>query len=370
MARSGTTAHRAQMSRVFGGREVVLYPSGTAALASALARCAANSATRFPEAILPAYGCPDLVSACVAASVFPRLVDLQPSAWKYDRAALTRSFSSDVIAIVAVNLLGIGDDAVELAAWARENRIALIQDSAQFLPRTPRQWPGDYIVLSFGRGKPLNLLHGGALIARSAAILPDTPPGASISWRDRLRGSRLAALAFNALTLPMPYRAIAALPGMGLGEVRYKELRNGGALPDREWNAVGAAFDLYQRKPSYSDALWSPALEKWRAAGVSRLTCPDESPDREPLRLALLARDKSVRDVVVTKLNARGLGASMMYRSSLDAIAGVPDAVRDQGPFPNASGIADRLFTLPTHSLVAATAIARTTEIVLSCARA
>lgn len=368
LARTGTTAHRAQMSQFFGGREVVLHPSGTAALASALAQCATKSNTRSPEAILPAYGCPDLVSACVSAGVFPRLVDLQPSAWKYDSAALRRSFSCNVVAIVAVNLLGVGDDATELAGWSRENKVALIQDSAQFLPRTGREWPGDYIILSFGRGKPLNLLHGGALIAKAEGISPDTAQRARISWRDRLRGSRFAALAFNALTLPMSYRAVSAVPGLSLGEVRYKELRNTGAVPEREWKIVGAAFDLYRRKPSYSDAIWEPALEKWRAAGVERLTCPGERPDPEPLRLALLARGRSVRNALVAKLNARGLGASIMYQSSLTGVMGVPHAVSDQGPFPNASDIADRLFTVPTHGLVTAAAVSRATDIVLACA--
>lgn len=365
LARTGTSAHRSQMSRFFGGRQVLLYPSGTAALAAALAQCAARSATRSPEAILPAYGCPDLVSACVSSSVFPRLVDLQSSAWRYDREALARSFSRNVVAIVAVNLLGVGDDASELAAWSQEHKVALIQDSAQFLPRTERAWPGDYIVLSFGRGKPLNLLHGGALIAKAGGVSADIPSRAHASWRDRLRRGPLAAMAFNVLTLPIPYRAVSMLPGLGLGDVRYKELRNTGVCPDREWEIVGAAFDRYRQNPSYSDAIWNQAVEKWRVAGVERLICPGETPDSEPLRLPLLARSRPVRDALVTKLNACGLGASTMYRSCLNGITGVPEAVREQTPFPNASDVAERLFTLPTHSLVTAAAVACAMEIVL-----
>ena len=161
----GKAATRISMEQFFADRRITLYASGTAALSRAIAECAVKTAASAPEVILPAYGCPDLVAACVHASVFPRLVDVAPSGWSYDAQGLETSVSSNTVAIVAVNLLGLGDSAADLHKFCQTKRISLIQDSAQYLPRASIEWPGDYVVLSFGRGKPMNLLHGGALIA-------------------------------------------------------------------------------------------------------------------------------------------------------------------------------------------------------------
>ncbi|EQD44744.1 DegT/DnrJ/EryC1/StrS aminotransferase, partial [mine drainage metagenome] len=205
-------------------RPITLYASGTAALARALARCAARATVGAPEAILPAYGCPDLVAACVHASVHPRLVDIAASGWAFDTDGLLGSLSSRTVAIVSVNLLGIPDGTLGLTDLCRRRGIALIQDSAQFLPRQPIEWPGDYVILSFGRGKPLNLLHGGALIEPMSAIADSMSHPASDSFRDRLVNSSAAGLAFNFLTRPHPYRLLSCLPGTGLGQVDYKPL--------------------------------------------------------------------------------------------------------------------------------------------------
>lgn len=348
----GHPADRSAMERFFSGRRIDLYASGTAALARAVAECAASSSTKAPEVILPAYGCPDLVAACMHASVYPRLVDVARSGWGFDRDALRASLSPSTVAIVAVNLLGIGDDSAALLSHCREMRISLIQDSAQSLPRTVGAWPGDYIILSFGRGKPMNLLHGGALVGPPEwrTTLPRLP--ARYAGRARLLATRAAGVAFNTLTRPRPYWALSRLPGMGLGEVAYHELRNAAPVPERAWRQVGASFEAYRRRPVYSRAIWQSALDGWRAVGIAPLECAASPVNPEPLRLALLAPDRAARDALVSKFDEHGLGASRFYGCAVNALEGIPDSVRRQGPFPNAAVLAGKLFTLPTHCLV------------------
>ncbi|MHB1827910.1 MAG: DegT/DnrJ/EryC1/StrS family aminotransferase [Steroidobacteraceae bacterium] len=349
----GTPAARLSMERFFGHRRITLYASGTAALAEAIAHCAARSSASAPEVIIPAYGCPDLVAACLHASVFPRLVDVAPSQWSYDLAALESSLSPRTVAIVAVNLLGLGDGARELIRLCEGRRIPLIQDSAQCLPRAPADWPGEYVILSFGRGKPLNLLHGGALIAPPGDSTPLARPG-DYTWRNRLLATRGAAVAFNVLTRPHVYPIFAALAGNALGSVVYKPLHRAALLPERAWNQVGTAFELYRRTPSYRRDIWTPALEEWARLGIVELRCPGSPLPPEPLRLALLAPDRAARDTLVDRFNRAGLGASRFYGSDLSQVMGIPEVIRDQGPFANASSLADRLLTLPSHDLVSA----------------
>ncbi|HEV2268348.1 MAG TPA: DegT/DnrJ/EryC1/StrS family aminotransferase [Steroidobacteraceae bacterium] len=354
------------MERFFGNRRIALYASGTAALAKAIANCASRSDVEVPEVIIPAYGCPDLVAACLNASVYPRLVDVAASHWSYDLEALKSSLSANTVAIVAVNLLGLGDGSAELVGLCNERHISLIQDSAQYLPRESIGWPGDYVVLSFGRGKPLNLLHGGALVSRPADGNSLAAPPAHYTVRERLLSSRSAAIAFNGLTRPSIYGIFSALPRTGLGDVIYKPLRDAALLPDRAWRQVGPAFELYRRKPSYRRDIWAAALEAWSELGVVPLSAPGVPLPAEPLRLALLAPDGAARDILVDSLNRAGLGASAFYATELTRVAGIPETVKRQGPFPNANALADRFFTLPTHGLVTANTVRTARDLVLA----
>ena len=350
------------MQRFFGGRPITLYASGTAALAQALARCAARASVSAPEAVLPAYGCPDLVAACIHAAVSPRLIDVAASGWSYDTDELLHNLSSRTIAIVSVNLLGIADGTPGLADLCRSQGIALIQDSAQFLPRQPTEWPGDYVILSFGRGKPLNLLHGGALIEPADAVANPVPDPARERFRDRLLNSSPAALAFNFLTQPYPYGILSRLPGSGFGRVVYEPLRNPSPLSPTNWARVDAAFDQYQRQQSYDRQIWAAALAEWASFGIRPLQPDGSFFESEPLRLTVMAPDRASRDALVHRLNCAHFGASRLYGTDLAHVAGIPPNVRDQGPFPHAAALADTLFTLPTHSLVTQRIVRQTTD--------
>lgn len=369
--RRGDAAMRLSMERFFGNRRITLYTSGTAALAQAIAQCAARKPVDAPEVIIPAYGCPDLVAACLYASVFPRLADVSADRWSYDAESLEACLSPSTVAIVAVNLLGIGDGSTELARLCRDRDIALIQDSAQHLPRDMIAWPGHYVVLSFGRGKPLNLLHGGALVAPPGDTHNRSVIANRYALKQRLLASRPAAIAFNVLTRPLAYRLLSSLPGTGLGAVEYKPLTNADALPESAWTQVGAAFAQYREAPSYQRDLWSDALQEWSHLGIIALDAPGASHQREPLRLALLAPDSEVRDRLVDRLSGAGLGASRFYGSALPELPGIPDVIRRQGPFPNATSLGARLFTVPTHRMVSAHSVQSARELVglLNCRR-
>lgn len=345
-----------RMRALFGGRNVVLFGSGTQSLAAALTECRLRQpAVEQPEALLPAYGCPDLVTACLSAGVRPRLVDTAAGIWGYDRQALRASISSHTVALVAVNLFGVGDDGVRLSEFAREVGVLLIQDSAQHLPRQSSAWPGDYIVLSFGRGKPLNLLGGGALVSE-LPLAQDMPPDSEgESAREPRHSGRFFGAIFNVLTHPTVFAVVAKLPGMNIGQTRYKSPQPLVRLPLSTWGRLGGALQEYRSAPSYGAALWHEALESWKKYGITRLVATmDSVSEQELLRLPLLAPDRETRDLLVAAFNCRGLGASSMYGAALNQLPDIPRDVSAQGPFPNAEGLAERLFTLPTHASVTA----------------
>jgi dTDP-4-amino-4,6-dideoxygalactose transaminase len=374
---------RKPLAAAFGGWGVRICGSGTQALAMALADARMHLSATEPEVILPAYGCPDLVTASVYAGLRPRLVDTAPRGrWGYDLGALRRVLSGEgrsgqradnCAAIVAVNLLGTGDQAVELAQIATETGIALIQDSAQHLPRRlPAQWLGDYVVLSFGRGKPLNLLGGGALLHH-----PDRADDIASQEARPMKGpmespllGQLAGLAFNLATRPYAYGLARRLMGSAVGGTRYEALEALHEGSARKIAAVESGLAGYEVSPGYDASMWSAACAAWATDGVEMLSCASQTaPDMLRLRLAMLAPDGKSRDAIVTALEQKGLGASAMYGETMEKLDAVPAAVASQGPFPNAADLARRLFTLPTHSCVGPAALRETQAIVAGLLR-
>ncbi len=367
----GTVAAGREAARVkFGGREVLLLGSGTEALALAIALSCQRRKVAGPEVILPAYGCPDLVSACMPAGARAKLVDVSASGWGYDLDALRAALSERTVAIVAVDLLGVGDSASTLAQLARDAGVALIRDSAQNLPRGNLAMTGDYLVLSFGRGKPMNLLRGGALAlsADELEALQALPNGAPVpadgGLRERLLSSRLGALAFNFLSSPPVYYWMSRLPGTGLGTTQFHPLSRITRLEESAWAQADYAFRSFDAQRTYDRTPWDAALEEWRALGIAPLTAEEQPLPRELLRLPLLARDRATRDRLVAALSAAGLGATAMYEVPLNRLRGVPAQISVQGPFSNADELADRLFTLPTHGSVTPRAVSRARQIV------
>ena len=125
------------------------YASGTAALAAAIIAVIQSGKTDQPEVILPAYGCPDLVSATVFAGARPVLVDMEPDRPWMDLAQLSSRISPRTVAIVAANLFGISERLDQLRPIAERAGVVLIEDSAQAFPGGGEAaiWEGDLVVL-------------------------------------------------------------------------------------------------------------------------------------------------------------------------------------------------------------------------------
>ena len=97
--RRGRSAEgRAQLKALLGVEQVSLFKSATQALQAVLTHCAGNQSSLRNEVILPAYGCPDLLSACLGAGLKPRMVDILGDGWGYCQAGLLAALSPATIA--------------------------------------------------------------------------------------------------------------------------------------------------------------------------------------------------------------------------------------------------------------------------------
>lgn len=326
------------------------FASGTAALAAAVRAAMARAGRREAEVLLPAYTCPNVVSAVLHAGARPRLVDLEPGRPWMSTDALRAQRTAATVAVIAVDFLGVPERYDRLLPWAREARLTLIQDSAQAFPRRGEQGAfGDFVVLSFGRGKPVSVLGGGAVLARDpalAALLP-APPARVGGAAERLR-LRLQVLAYNVLRSPRLYGLPSALPLLHLGETRFTPLARIEGIDTHRLRCLDANVHAHWRRSDWRQrALGELAAECDGAlVDLAAACCPTSMP--RLARYPLLIVDPRLRDRLYRALRRAGLGASVLYGHALPRVRGL-EGRWCEDDYPAAEAFAQRLLTLPLH---------------------
>jgi len=338
----------------FGGFQAQFYHSGTAALAAAIifAKSLRRAQGDSAEVILPAYACPDLISACALAGAKPVLVDLEPNSSWMSLDQIGQKITSNTIAIIAVRFLGIPERMSDIRRYCAANQLLLIEDSAQGFPLTQpdEYWQGDVVVLSFGRGKPVNMLGGGALLYntdRQSIAIPKpesitATPGETIRYQLKVR-------LYNLLINPISYGLAIRMPGIQVGETRYKHVSEIRGIPDYILNYLEVNILKYKTNPRIAKKI-NDMLNAQRQDTI--LNLPKQACfnfDNHLLRYPLLAENSKVRDRLYLALCNNG--ASKMYQQALPHIENIPERLMpNDNKFPNAENFAGRLLTLPTHT--------------------
>ena len=102
------------LDEAFSGYGVRWYGSGTMALAATVVAAMERRRARRSEVVLPAYGCPDLISAVQYAGATPVLVDLERQRPWMDKEQLIQTINANTVAVVAVHFLGIRERVLEI----------------------------------------------------------------------------------------------------------------------------------------------------------------------------------------------------------------------------------------------------------------
>ncbi len=356
---------------VFLHWDIQFYDSGTSALAAAMIAARTKKfGTGYAgdaEVIIPAYGCPDLIAAAVYAGLKPVLVDLQASRPWMDLQAVADAVSAATVAIIAVDLFGIPERLSRLRPIADKAEIVLIEDSAQGFPAQAMTrhgeayWQGDLVVLSFGRGKPVSLLGGGAVLSPQgnnsiSALLPQLPSPKDNAIQ-RLR-YRLKAQLYNVMLHPRLYWLPAALPFLHLGETAYHPLSSIAGLDRLRKKLLMANIHAYYGYDEHALAINRYTRTALQGnENIINLAAVCELPEAQRLLRYPLLLPASERDHVVHCLNQNGRGASIMYAAAIPEIHGLEQVLDKQKLFPCARDFAARLLTLPMHGLAAVDAV-------------
>jgi dTDP-4-amino-4,6-dideoxygalactose transaminase len=351
---SGAGKTESEHEHLFTPYTPFFYNSGTASLAAAISAAIRNKPVEAPEVILPAYGCPDIVSAAVFAGAKPVLVDLQDDRPWMNLEQLSASINRNTVAVVAVDLLGIPERITAIRSILDQTDALLIEDSAQAFPLRMDKlfWGGDLVVLSFGRGKPVTLLGGGAVLARDSALGKLLHAGANHNGSGRL--IRLMALLYNVMRLPYLYWIPQGLPFLRLGETRYHPLTAIESMDSERLRLLESNIAQYQHQKNDVQTAMADIARGAGGGGAALIDLPAVcrvEPYRRLLRYPLLIQAEW-RDRVYHRLRKAGLGPSILYPTSLPSIPGLGARMGSQGNYPAAEAFAGRMLTLPTHDRV------------------
>lgn len=334
--------------------DIFFYNSGAESLAAAIKSIISYKEIDKPEVILSAYACPELVSAILYAGAKPVLIDVEYQRPWISLSELREKISENTIAVVAVNLFGIPERLREISKICKLNNLCLIEDSAQAFPdmSDKRFWQGDFIVLSFGRGKPVSVLGGGAVLCNDAD-LKNGLPKEGLVFKSRKKVEfiqyRFKVSIYNLLLHPRLYFIPDSLSFLKLGETIFKPLPSIKSIYKENISILDSNIDMYMNEcADEKQRQISDIISKTELINLAN-ECNINGGIPKLIRFPVLAGSKMQRDSLYKELNKAGLGVSKMYKVPLNKIDGLKAIFCEQGDFPNATKFSETLLTLPTH---------------------
>ncbi len=329
-----------RLARSIGMRRAILFGSGRAALAAYLQRIRVEGRD---EVVVPAYTCWSVPAAVVRAGLKVRLADVDPRSFDIVPDSLARALGPRTLAVVAAHLFGPSVDVDRLAVQVKtaDPRIVVVEDAAQAWP--DRASPQvDAVVLSFGRGKPIPLGGGGALLVNTDEMdcAGDVRSG---GW-----GRAMSLVATSVLTHPIWYRVPESLPFLAVGVTRYDpEFELG--RPFRRWQSRLASNFLDRLPQLFGQRTDNARRLAERLERLDGVTLPRPAGQPGPIRMPVLVASHATRDRMIPRLRARGVSATAMYPGTVAEIEALRPHRTAEEPLPGASEIAARLLTLPVY---------------------
>jgi dTDP-4-amino-4,6-dideoxygalactose transaminase len=322
---------------------------------------------RGRQVVLPAYTCPSVAAAVVRAELQPVLCDLRPDSFSLDLDHLASVCGPDTLAVVGVHLFGIPEDMEAVRAVTSTHGAFLVEDATQAFGNRVTDDSGsrllgeigDVGVWSFGRGKPLSVLSGGAVTASDSKVTEVLLTEREVFGR-KVGFSELAVygaklLGYTIFFHPRLFWMVRRLPGLRVGETYFSldiELKPDLPASGRAAAMAVSRFGEIRECRRLLERRYRAALSQGPAGLV--LPSTREGWDVTLLRFPVVVADAAWRDRAMRVLETMGLGVTGMYPQALDAIPGFRQYVDGQGPFPRSASLARRLLTLPMHEHVTA----------------
>ena len=327
----------------------IFYHSGTESLASAVNIAKQLVKTDTPEMIVSAYACPDVISAILYNDVTPILVDYEKDRPWLDLNTVKSAINENTIGIIAINFLGIPERSAELKALLEDTQGLLIEDLAQWFPEPDASAiQGDLAITSFGRGKPVSVLGGGALLVKNEEhkeLAIKTEPTEKASFPSIIKHS-LKSCIYNTLISPLWYWLPNKLPFLKLGETHFDPLETVESMPEEALRLLNRNqkkyFSRKKIQPQISNILHNTLHDF--------IDLPKETgylEERRLLRYPILLPSEEEKSRLLEQL--KPLGVSPLYPKPLFEFEAIEPQVKRADEGLNASSFCDRLLTFPVY---------------------
>lgn len=171
--------------------QVQLYHNGRSALAAGLKAALPKNS----KVLTTGFTCRAVIEAILAADCIPVYADIDPSLLHFGLKELKESFKKhpDLKAIIIQNTLGNPVPISQIESFAKRHQLLIIEDlahSAGIIYPDGRLagTVAPVVALSFGKGKAIDSVSGGALILRDPKLktkIPNSLPKFTDRLRDR-----------------------------------------------------------------------------------------------------------------------------------------------------------------------------------------
>lgn len=347
----------------FGVKHCRFVSSGRAALSVTLLALGRLLPRR--KVIIPAYTSFSVPAAVVRAGFRVTLCDIDPRTLDFDLAHLNSLVDRNTLAVVPNHLFGFPSDLNSIMPIARAGGAFVLEDAAQAMGAHYRGRMvgtiGDVGFYSLGRGKNITAVNGGIIVTNSDEIAAQLDQIALRAapvlqgW-----GDFFTTAALGLFSKPHLYWLPDGLPWLELGVSKFSpEFPLEGFTPFR----AGLTLAMLGKLDRFTSVRRANAERyQWLLDGFNGVEVVASSNGSEPgyLRLPVLMGDSAARAGIAASLRAAGLGISTAYPVCLADVEGLqPYLDLNRGRLPGARSVAARILTLPTHSLVTPTDIAR-----------
>ena len=331
-----------EIRKFLNTRGCVLCISGRALLSRLLMALKGKADSKRNQVLIPGYTCYSVAASVVRAGLSIACYDLNPQTFKPDMESVHAMAGPETLAIIGQHLFGIPAPMDSLISAAGRIGACLIEDAAQGLGGMLRGKQlgtlGDFGLFSFGRGKPLPLGTGGALVGDPEMLRSLVPEQGDSGYL-----SLLIAASSRILSNKRVYGILESLP-LGLGKTIFDTGFPIGGMP-RVVQRLGASF-LHDIETLNSHR-YAVAQTYHEVIGNSITLVVDPGDRAVYTRYPVMAG----RDAIPKNLFK--LGVRRMYpKAILDEPAIKPYCVPDNVFITGASMMAERLITLPTHSAI------------------
>ena len=281
------------------------------------------------EVIMPSFTFVSTANAFVLRGARPVFIDIRPDTLNLDVAAIADAVTPRTRAIVAVHYAGVPADMDAIAALAKPQTIAIIEDAAQALGSMYHGRPagslGELAALSFHETKNVIAGEGGALLVNDPAFA-ERAEIIREKGTDRSRFLR---------------RQVDKYTWVDLGSSFLPSELNAAFLEAQ----LQAADEIRRRRREVWDWYYR-RFEDLERTGVLRRPIVPEGCEHNAHMFYVLVQDLAARTRLLAFLNENGVNAVFHYVPLHSSAAGKRFG-RPAGAMKTTDDVADRLIRLP-----------------------